>query len=202
MFMRAGKGNDLAAINLQRGRDHGIPGYNSWRKWCKLPPLKSWKDFAQIAVYPEAVDKYSKLYVSVDDVDLWTGILVEKTLPDAPIGAVAACIMGEQFKNFKYGDSFWYDNAGFKSSFSPDQLYAIKKVTFSSLICLLSDDISHMQVWGLALPDQKHNPVMSCEHIPKLDLRGWMGMKPQPVPETHSYGEGGGEYAAHEAMDM
>ena len=35
---------DLAAINMQRGREHGVPGYGRWRDWCGLHHLSDWED--------------------------------------------------------------------------------------------------------------------------------------------------------------
>jgi hypothetical protein len=65
-------GMDLAAINIQRGRDHGIPSYHHWRKACGLSPLKSWSDMVSAAT-PETVERLSKIYEHVRDVDLFTG---------------------------------------------------------------------------------------------------------------------------------
>jgi len=35
---------DLMAVNIQRGRDHGLPDYNTARKYFDLPPITRWKD--------------------------------------------------------------------------------------------------------------------------------------------------------------
>jgi hypothetical protein len=37
-------GTDIAAINIQRGRDHGVPDYNTCRRLFGLPPAKTFSD--------------------------------------------------------------------------------------------------------------------------------------------------------------
>jgi hypothetical protein len=41
-------GNDIRAIDIQRGRDHGIASYNSFREFCGLPKATTWEDFTDL----------------------------------------------------------------------------------------------------------------------------------------------------------
>lgn len=41
-------GLDLVTLNIQRGRDHGLPSYPVFRKHCNLSPVNNWKQMATV----------------------------------------------------------------------------------------------------------------------------------------------------------
>jgi hypothetical protein len=59
-------GFDLAALNIQRGRDHGLASYNRVRQTYGLPPVRG---FGEINPDPVIATRLSSVYVSTDDID-------------------------------------------------------------------------------------------------------------------------------------
>jgi len=41
-------GMDVMSLDIQQGRDHGLPGYNHYRKFCGLPAVKSFDGFLDV----------------------------------------------------------------------------------------------------------------------------------------------------------
>ncbi len=100
-------GLDLAAININRGRERGLPDFNTIRTDLGLP---AYTEFSQICADQEVVTILAGLYSSVDDIDPWVGMLVEDHMSDALFGETVMEIMIQQFQALREGDRFYYEN--------------------------------------------------------------------------------------------
>ncbi|MEI7914763.1 MAG: peroxidase family protein [Mycobacteriaceae bacterium] len=130
-------GLDLAAINLQRGRDLGLGTLNETRASLGLTPYTS---FSQITSDPTTAADLQSVYGDVNKVELWVGGLAEDHLNGAMVGQTFDVIISQQFTNLRDGDRLWYQNQGFDAA----TLRSIESTTLSSVI-LKNTTIATMQ---------------------------------------------------------
>ncbi len=100
-------GFDLASLNIQRGRDHGLPDYNTVRADFGLDPVTSFDD---ISSNPAVVQRLSETYDDVNDLDLWVAGLAEDKYPGAVVGETFFAVFKDQFEALRDGDRFWYES--------------------------------------------------------------------------------------------
>ncbi|MEM9480676.1 MAG: peroxidase family protein [Verrucomicrobiota bacterium] len=99
-------GFDLASLNLQRGRDHGLPGYNGARRELRLQPARR---FTDITSNEDTIASLRSVYDNPGQVDLWIGGLSEDNVPGSMLGPILHKIIVDQFTRLRDGDRFWYE---------------------------------------------------------------------------------------------
>ncbi|PZD74999.1 Leukotoxin [Acaryochloris thomasi RCC1774] len=101
-------GFDLVSLNIQRGRDHGLPALNDVRDSLGLSTYDSFLDLA--GGDADLAAKFESVYASVDDVDLWIGGLGEQHVNGGVLGETFNTIVADQFTRLRDGDRFFYAN--------------------------------------------------------------------------------------------
>ncbi|MEX0679062.1 MAG: peroxidase family protein [Pirellulales bacterium] len=117
LFGEPGAGGfDLASLNIQRGRDHGLASYNDARAAYGLHPAES---FADITRNEELQQALAEAFGDVDNVELWAGGLAEGHVRGGSVGPLFRAILVDQFERLRAGDRFWYerDLSGFDLRF-------------------------------------------------------------------------------------
>ena len=178
------------AVNIQRGRDHGLPGYNKYREICTGNRAKDWSDLRR-SIDPQHIEQLRSIYRHVDDIDLYVGGFLEAAHEDSILGPVFKCIIGDQFARLKKGDRFFYDlGVDENIAFSLSQLnevikhrnpvesqcqyccVQVRKTSLARIICDNTDDVDSIQPLAFKIPTSSANAVRSCTEnsIPRVNL--------------------------------
>ena len=154
---------DLASLNIQRGRDHGLPPYLTWKRYCEAAfpdlPVSDFQNKLTLV-------RFLGLYGSLDTVDLWIGGLSEERLEGSLLGSTFACLFGITFGNVRDGDRFFFMNPGV---FEPEQVASIQKHSLARIICDDGDDIDEVPM-NVFVTGQERVP---CSRVPTIDLSLW-----------------------------
>jgi hypothetical protein len=150
-------GFDLASLNIQRGRDHGLSDYNTTRAAYGLPRVSS---FAQITSNPLLQAKLQQLYGNVNNIDLWVGMLAEDHVRGGSVGPLVQRIVAKQFENLRDGDRLWFEN-----QYSGTTLNTLENTTLQDIIQrnTVDDDLQNnvfffrVSISGTVYNDANHN---------------------------------------------
>uniref|UniRef100_A0A6A7G5H1 NAD(P)H oxidase (H2O2-forming) n=2 Tax=Hirondellea gigas TaxID=1518452 RepID=A0A6A7G5H1_9CRUS len=141
---------DLMAINIQRGRDHGLPDYNTARKYFGLRKLSSlepehYKNVTGSSMPPPVLARFNSVYRYPNETDIWVGGLMETTLGP---GQLFTKIIKDQFERIRDGDRFWFENEN-NDLFETEERQRIRNTKIIDLI---------LSVTSLTLDDIQEDP--------------------------------------------
>lgn len=130
---------DLGAIDIQRGRDHGIASYNDLREVFGLERVTSFveitgesteeltvdiddpavidfafdpgdEDFTVVPQVQSLAGRLKEIYGDVDNVDAFVGLVSEDHIDGSIMGELAYAMWVDQFSRLRDGDRYWYEN--------------------------------------------------------------------------------------------
>ncbi|XP_076461621.1 thyroid peroxidase-like [Babylonia areolata] len=164
---RQGRSLDLVSLNVQRGRDHGLPAYDHFRQLCGLPSLKEAVAMGKFADVP-----FLRVYRDLEDVDLFSGGLTEGVEErGSVVGPTFSCLLARQFHALKFGDRFWYQNTLHPGAFTPEQIRTIEGIKLSDVLCA-TGGMTAVQTFPF-IKASAGNRVRECSSLTPVDLYAW-----------------------------
>ena len=165
-----GFGQDLAARNIQRGRDHGLNPYTEYRVQCGLEALTDWANRPD-EISEEDWRNMEKVYTNVGDIDLFVGGLAEISNDDGLVGPTFGCLIGEQFKSLLFGDRFFFTHKDtgieIEKGLPLKTKRTIRNRTLGDIIC---DNTNAPETKRRVMEVSAANDVILCSNRNELDL--------------------------------
>ena len=119
-------GFDLASLNIQRGRDHGLPTYGAIRSAFGLSTPATFADITSDGTLQTSL---ASVYPNAASLDVWLGGLAEDKRAGALVGDLLYTVIRDQFLRLRDGDRFWYARV-----FSGATLTEIESTTLADVL--------------------------------------------------------------------
>ncbi len=174
LFESAGEfGLDLAAINIQRGRERGLSDYNTIRENFGLPRLNSFQEICSDRVITQMIED---VYHDINNIDPWVGFLAEEHMADAILGETVMTIMKTQFSALRDGDRYYYEA---DVHLTPEEITEIRNTKLSDII-LRNTELTVLQKDVFTTVDHK-----AFEYVEAISGNAQVSIHPFPVPFTN-----------------
>ena len=168
---------DLAALNIMRGRDNGLPDYNTVRKCFGFPMMNHWSEInpQQYARNPDLFHRLEEEYDGdLMNIDLYVGGMLESYGGPGPLFTK---IIKEQFERLRDADRFWFENKE-NGLFNSEEIAALRKLKLSDIILAVTDiQRGHIQenvfVWRDGDPCPQPAQLNATEMDPCMFLKGF-----------------------------
>lgn len=162
---------DLPAINIHRGRDHGLQTFVKFREICGAGPSNNFGQLRNTINRPE-IRKLREAYDNAKDIDLFAGGILEYPTPGSVLGFTFTCLMTKQFRHLRHGDRYWYERNDPITAFTLPQLEEIRKSSLSRVYCDNAEAVFFIQKNAFKPSTSKNgtNPVIDCDFIPRVNL--------------------------------
>ncbi len=155
-------GLDLAAINIQRGRDAGLPNYRNLRSSHVWPSIST---FSQITTDTELANLLSSTYGNINNIDAWVGGLAEDHVPGASVGPFMKAVIESQFQRLRDGDRLFFRGiaAGLYTN-------GVLKPEIAAIIDLDSLRLSDVLQWNTEIQQLQNNVFFAIPEPQTLTL--------------------------------
>jgi hypothetical protein len=161
-------GLDLAALDIQRGRDHGMLDYNAFRPAYGLTRLTS---IAQLTSDADVRATLVDLYGNVNSIDAWVGGIAENHVAGSSVGAMVMASLIDQFTRLRDGDRLFYigdadlQTAMFQAVIDLDSITLAEIIRLNTTLTNLQDNVFFASTAGLAGDFNFDGVVDSADYV-------------------------------------
>ena len=164
---------NLLALNIHRGRDHGLASYQQYRRICGIKPAKRYRN-DPFSIFRNEIknqwtrERLEETYGSVSNhIDLFAAGIAESDSSKDLLGPTFKCIIGRAFTDLRDGDRFFFQN---DDQFSIAQQEEVRKMTLAKVMCLTLENTGIIQENLFDVFDPKEQQRKNCDDLLKNSL--------------------------------
>ena len=170
---------NLLALNIHRGRDHGLGSYQEYRDICGIKPAKRYRN-DPFSIFRNEIknqwtrERLQQTYTSIKNhIDLFAGGIAESDSSKDLLGPTFKCIIGRTFTDLRDGDRFFFQN---DDQFSIAQQEEVKKMTLAKVMCLTLENTEIIQENLFDAFNPKEQQRTNCVDLLRksLNVKRWL----------------------------